>query len=106
MRISQPGVTERLGHVGEWCAVAQLTGLPLQQWDLVLPVVAGLPDVAQPAVPGHHLVVGHLHHCSRVQPRTDHLAVQIARHPKFDTISDFPTPLTAHKPIQIKRLGG
>ena len=25
--------------------------------------------------------------------------------PKFDTTSDFPTPLTAHKSFQIKRLG-
>lgn len=52
---------QRRGQVGERRAVAQRPGLPLQQRDVVLPVIARLAGVAQALVPGHHRVAGHDH---------------------------------------------
>ena len=46
----------------------------------MLPVVACLAGVAQPVVARGDLVVGHDDHAGRVQPRADHLPVQLARH--------------------------
>lgn len=71
---------QRLGHVGERRTVPQRARLPLQQRDVVLPVVAGLARVAQPVVAGHDGVVGHDDHAGRVQPGTHHLPMQLARH--------------------------
>ena len=71
---------QRLGHVGEWRAVPQCAGLPLQQRNVVLPVIPCLASVAEPIVARHDLVVGHHHDAGRVQPRADHLSEQLARH--------------------------
>ncbi len=71
---------QRLGHVGKRRAVPQRARLPLQQRDVVLPVVPGLPRVAEPVVAGHDGVVDHDGDAARVQPCADYLPHPFARH--------------------------
>ena len=71
---------QRFGHVGERRAVAQRPGLPLDQRDVVLPVVAGLVALEAARMTRHHGVVGDEVDALRVDPDADHLADQLARH--------------------------
>lgn len=62
------------GHVGEGCAVPECTGLALDQWQIVLPVVAR--EAAN--VTGHDDVVRDEFDPIGIHPNADHLTHQFA----------------------------
>jgi hypothetical protein len=75
-----PQLLQRRRQIGQPCAVAQRSGLALQQRHIVLPVVLGTAFVVQPLVLSHELLAGDDLHPVGVQPRAHHLAGVLARH--------------------------